>query len=266
MIVVKKMIKPKIVGVIPARYKSTRLPGKMLCDILGKSLIQRTYENTRSHPLFDSVVVATDEKLIFDHVRGFGGEVVMTSSSCLTGTDRVAEAVEKHYADADIVVNVQGDEPLLGQGVVEGIVGLLLSKEDAVMSTAATPITDLRELSDSSVVKCVFDVNGKALYFSRSPLPFGHKEGDEIAGYYRHLGVYGFKAPFLRQFASLKQTPLQKAEGLEQLKVLEHGYSIHVCVVQDDGVGVDTPEDLKRIEKRLCQKNTSLSQAALSHP
>lgn len=257
------MVKPKIVGIIPARYKSTRLPGKMLREILGKSLIQRSYENICDNPLFEAVVVATDEKRIFDHVKGFGGEVVMTSSSCRTGTDRVAEAVAHYYPDADIVVNVQGDEPLVGSEAIVGVVELLLKREDAVMSTAAAPITEMKDLYDTAVVKCVFDLQGKALYFSRSPLPFGGMSENNYT-YYRHLGVYGFKTPFLQKFATLEATPLQKIESLEQLKVLEHGFAIHVCVVQDDGVGVDTPEDLERIEKKLCQKNTSLSQEALS--
>ncbi len=257
------MVKSEIVGIIPARYNSSRFPGKMLRDILGKSLIRRSYENACRAKLFDEVIVATDDSRIYDHVVEFGGRAVMSSSECRSGTDRVAEVVRVYGVEADIVVNIQGDEPCLQPEVIRKLVETLQANESAVITTPVARIDEGRDIFDPSVVKCVFDSTGKALYFSRSPIPFPGKN-DETTGYFRHLGVYCFRREFLLKVAELAETPLQKREDLEQLKVLESGYPIHVCIVEDSAIGVDTVEDLKRVEERLCLENTSLSQGVSS--
>lgn len=253
-----------IVGIIPARWASTRFPGKPLVDILGKSLIQRTYEQAKGSSLIDCLAVATDDQRIASHVEAFGGVALMTSEECLTGTDRVHEAIQEYFPKAEIVVNIQGDEPCLDPAVVDAIIGRLQNTPEAVLSTPVTPITHPEDLSNPAVVKCVFDYHGKALYFSRSPIPFSRKEGTfhEI---FRHVGLYCFRRAFLSQYACLPPSRLQRLEDLEQLKVLEAGYPIHVCVVKEFGMEVNTPEDIKKVETFLChQENTFSSQAALS--
>ena len=247
-----KVVNTEPVGIIPARYNSTRFPGKMLHSILGKSLIRRSYENACRVELFSEIIVATDDKRIYDHVVEFGGRAIMTSAECRTGTDRVAEVVRDHGIEADIVVNIQGDEPCLQPEVIRALVEKLRANEDAVMTTPVARIDESRDIFDPSVVKCVFDSSGRALYFSRSPIPFPGKNG-ETGDYFRHLGVYCFRREFLLKYSELTPTPLQKSEDLEQLKVLERGHPIHICIVEDEAIGVDTVEDLKRVEERLCQ-------------
>lgn len=252
------MSQKQIVGIIPARYKSGRFPGKPLADILGKSLIRRTYENARRCKTLTELVVATDDQRIFNHVAAFGGEVFMTSPSCRTGTDRIAELTRRCFLDADIIVNIQGDEPCLDPAVITKLVNLLMASPDAVAVTAVVPISNPRDIFSPSIVKCVFDVvSKKAIYFSRSPIPFPRKIEPE---YFRHMGIYAFRKEFLLRFSDLPDTFLQQIEDLEQLKILEHGYPLHVCVVDDDSIGVDTPDDLKRVENFLCPENISSSQ------
>jgi len=250
----------KIVGVIPARFASGRFPGKMLADLLGKSLIQRTYENTCRSKHLQKIVVATDDERIAEHVRSFGGYAIMTSPSCPSGTDRVAEVIRHHLPDAEVVVNIQGDEPCLNPEVIDILVDDLLAQKDAVMTTPVVPLYLPEDISNPSIVKCVFTPAKKALYFSRSPIPFPQK--DHSASYFRHLGVYCFRKDFLLEYATLGKTPLQQTEDLEQLKILEYGFPIYVSMVQDDGVGVDTKEDLKRVELLLCKENMFLSPEA----
>jgi len=249
------------IGIIPARYGSTRFPGKPLIPIMGKTLIQRTYENTKSCPLFSSVVVATDDDRIFNHVKEFGGEAVMTCSQCATGSDRLAEAYKKHFHNqaVDIIVNVQGDEPCLDPSVIQNIIEVLRSDPVAVMSTAIVKIHSEEEALNPSVVKCVIDSNHNALYFSRSLIP-GNKSGkyDPNATYFKHLGIYAYRPDFLLKYTTLMKTPLQIAEDLEQLKVLEHGYRLKTAIVETHCVGVDTPEDIQKVEKILCKQNTFL--------
>lgn len=251
------MAQDQIVGIIPARWSSRRLPGKPLANILGKTLIQRTYENAQNCHLLDALVVATDDERIFDHVRSFGGTVVMTSPNCPTGTDRVCEAIERHFPQATIVVNIQGDEPCLDPLVIDELVGTIQSNPEAVLATPVTRIVDPQDIFSPSSVKCVFDKNGRALYFSRAPIPFPQNQ-KKIHDYYRHLGIYCFKRDFLFKYHAMEMSRIQEIEDLEQLKVLENGYPIHVCVVEDQGVNVDTPEDLKRLETYLCQESISL--------
>ncbi len=257
------MQKYRLIGIIPARWQSSRFPGKPLVDILGKSLIRRTYENAKRCRLLERIVIATDDQRIFDHVKEFGAEVFMTSKGCPTGTDRVGELVKKHFSDAEIVVNIQGDEPCLDPAVIDALVEKLKQTPEAVLTTPIAKITQLADIFNPAIVKCVFDHGGKILYFSRTPIPFARK-ADANSDYYRHLGVYCFRYEFLLKFIQLLPTQLQKIEDLEQLKVLESGFPIHGCLVDDQGIGVDTPEDIKRIEKFLCHVNTSSSQAALS--
>lgn len=264
---------PKVIGIIPARYGSTRFPGKALTLILGKTLIQRTYENALLCSTLDDVVVATDDQRIFDHVQDFGGKVVMTSIDCPTGTDRLNEVITNtpQYSDADIVVNIQGDEPCVDPKTIESVVQLCINDQEAVVTTAAVKFNATTEESnDTSLVKCVLDNQGRALYFSRALIPHGKKGGpQEGVDYYRHLGIYCYKTPFLRLYTSLPTTPLQRAEDLEQLKILEHGYKIAVSIVDDISIGVDTPQDITKIEEILqnhinkasCNKNISFSQA-----
>ncbi|MBT3394617.1 MAG: 3-deoxy-manno-octulosonate cytidylyltransferase [Waddliaceae bacterium] len=244
----------KTIGIIPARYGSTRFPGKPLALIAGVSLIQRTYENAVRCGCYDKLLVATDDARIYDHVKGFGGEVIMTSEQCPTGTDRVLEAANTLEAldDNDIIVNVQADEPLLGEGVVPALVNALNSDADV-----ATPVTALPEedIDDPSVVKCVIGTDGMALSFSRKIAP--HDDKGTTPTYYKHLGIYAFRYHFLKEFATLAPTPLQQAEDLEQLKILEHGHAIAIAIVEDDGIGVDTPEDITKVEKILCRQNIS---------
>jgi len=251
------------IGVIPARFASKRFPGKPLANILGKSLIQRTYENAKKSRSLDKLVVATDDKRIFDHVESFGGHAMMTPVDCPSGTDRTCEIIEKHFPTAAIIVNIQGDEPCLNPEIIDTLIDKLKTTPDAVLTTPIAKILDPSGIFNPSTVKCVFDKNFKALYFSRAPIPFPQNT-KKIHDYYRHLGVYCFRREFLMKYRNLDFSRLQDIEDLEQLKILECGYPIHTCLVEDNGIGVDTPEDLKKIEELLCHENTSLSQEGLS--
>lgn len=242
-------MKLKSVGIIPARFHSTRFPGKPLALILGTSLLQRTYEKAKASSLLDEVIVATDDSRIFDHVIGFGGKAVMTSENCLNGTVRVAEAA-KQLAGYDIVVNIQGDEPCLDPEAIDKTIQALAAHPDASAATVAAPL-DAKDYTSSSVVKCVFNLSGKALYFSRSLIP-GSK-GTPNGPFFKHIGLYAFRAPFLQVYVDLPDTPLMMAEDLEQLKILEHGFSLHITPVEKASPGVDLPEDIKKVEKFLCQ-------------
>lgn len=251
----------KVIGIIPARYGSTRFPGKPLVSILGKSLIQRTYENAKRCTLLDDLVVATDDSIIFDHVKSFGGRPVMTPVDCPTGTDRLAYAVshDDSLGHADLVINIQGDWPLLDPSVVASVISVLQNDPKASMSTAVVKIEADEDLTQSSLVKCVVDRNGNALYFSRSIIPGGLQgQRQPQVTYYKHLGIYGYRREFLMTYASLPATPLQLAEDLEQLKALEYGYSIKTAIVEHFSIGVDTPEDVKKVEHILCTQNISL--------
>lgn len=257
-----------ILGVIPVRWQSSRFPGKPLANILGKSLIRRTYENAAQCSRLQDLIIATDDSRIFEHVKEFGAKVVMTSTKCCTGTDRVNEAVKNYGCDPCIVVNIQGDEPCLDPKVIDRLVEKLESSSGAVLTTPVALIENETDIASPSVVKCIFDSQGKALYFSRSPIPYyqtGKSKNLRKCPYYRHLGIYCFKRRFLDCYTQLEKTPLQEAEDLEQLKILEHGFPIHVCIVEDQTIGVDTLEDLKKIESYLCQKeNISSLPEALS--
>jgi 3-deoxy-manno-octulosonate cytidylyltransferase (CMP-KDO synthetase) len=267
-IVIKKQAQ-KVVGVIPARYASTRFPGKPLANIMGKTLIQRTYENALRCSHLDALVVATDDRRIYDHVVEFGGTVVMTPE-CPTGTDRIAYVVahESHLQQAEIVVNVQGDEPCLDPNVTQRIIEVLQKDPDAAMSTAVVVLDSDEEAANPGDVKCVLDLNGNVLYFSRALIPGGFsldfRKNHTV--YYKHLGIYAYRREFLLKYPHLPPTPLQLAENLEQLKVLEHGYKIKTAVVDSVSIGVNTPEEIKKVEQVLCKQNSFLSQAESVRP
>ena len=240
--------------VIPARLASTRLPHKLLLNETGKTLIEHTYRAAQRAKRPSGLCVAADHEEIAAAVRAFGGEVVMTSPACASGTDRVAE-VARQLTGVDILVNVQGDEPELSGEAIDLAVNLLESNRDIVMATLATPIRDSAQLYDPSCVKVVFDARGRALYFSRSPLPHARDWRDQLltvepANFYQHIGLYAYRREFLLKLAELPRTPLEKLENLEQLRVLENGYSIAVGVIDEPTIGIDTPEDYRAFVAR----------------
>jgi 3-deoxy-manno-octulosonate cytidylyltransferase (CMP-KDO synthetase) len=245
-----------IVVIIPARFGSTRLPGKPLCDIAGKPMIQHVYERAARASLPSSVLVATDDARVVDAVTSFGGEAVLTSPDHASGTDRLAE-VARGRSD-EIVVNVQGDEPLLDPASIDRAVAALLDDEDAPLATLASPLVRVEDMLSPSVVKVVTDAAGYALYFSRSPIPsWGRQGGGDGFGAggavaaglpRRHVGLYAYRREALLRLASLPPTPLEQAEGLEQLRALHHGLRIRVAFVEQEAApAVDTPEDLARV-------------------
>jgi len=259
----------KVVAIIPARYGSTRFPGKPLALIKGKSLIQRTYENAKRCALLDELIVATDDQRIYDHVLEFGGKVVMTPTQCQTGSDRLAYVLLHHpqLQHAEIIVNIQGDDPCIHPQISTLIVEILRKDETAAMSTAVLKIESEEEANNPSVVKCVLDLNGNALYFSRSLIPSNHSlKYQQNHTYYKHLGIYAYRPDFLLKYTELPLTPLQLAEDLEQLKVLEHGYKIKAAVVNHDSPSVNTPEDIKKVEQELCKQSSFSLQAECVHP
>ncbi len=242
----------KAIAIIPARYASSRFPGKPLVEIAGKTMIEHVYRRASLAQSLQGVWVATDDQRIFDAVRAFGGLVVMTRSDHPSGTDRIAEAASA--LEADVVVNVQGDEPLLDPAEIDAVVSPFADSADLLMSTARVRILDPRDVADPGVVKVVCDREGYALYFSRLPLPY-YRSGD-AGEHYKHLGLYAYRKSFLQQYAALQPTPLEQAECLEQLRVLENGHRILVVTVEHDAVSVDTPEDLERVEA-LFQDNAT---------
>ncbi len=237
--------------VIPARYASERLPGKPLAQIDGRPMIWYVWEKARKSRLATRVVVATDDGRIAEVVKGFGGEAMMTSLACASGTDRVAEAARG--LSEEIIVNLQGDEPMMHPSVIDAVVAPLLADRAVSMTTAALLRDDPEEFLRPSVVKVVTDAGGDALYFSRSPIPHYRDAGS--GRYRKHLGIYGYRKEFLFTVAALPPSPLEEAERLEQLRVLESGYRIRVVDVAHDSVGVDTQEDLAAVKERLCGRN-----------
>ncbi len=241
-----------IAAIIPARYSSQRLPAKPLADILGKPMIQRVYERVTLSEMVSTIIVATDDERIQRVVEGFDGNVMMTPTSLLTGSDRVAYVAAK--IGADIIVNIQGDEPLINPSVIDNTVNLLLASEDAQVSTAAKRITEKDDLSNPTVVKVVLGEKNRALYFSRSPIPYlrdaiNNNEWIKEHAYYKHFGIYVYRRNALLQFSSLKISTAEDAEKLEQLRFLANGYNIVVHVTTHDSIPVDTAEDLEKVRK-----------------
>jgi 3-deoxy-manno-octulosonate cytidylyltransferase (CMP-KDO synthetase) len=233
--------------VIPARRRSTRLPDKMLLRAAGKTVLQHTYEAALKVQRAELILIATDDEEIAAEVRRFGAPVVMTSPDCPSGTDRVAEAVAA-YPHAEIVVNLQGDEPDADAAAIDRLFELLESTPSAAMATLATPIRDRRKLEDPSCVKVTFDAAGRALYFSRSPIPHAREWNDrfltaEPATFHQHIGIYGYRRSLLLQMPKWPVGRLEQVEKLEQLRVLENGEAILVAVTARATRGIDTPED-----------------------
>jgi 3-deoxy-manno-octulosonate cytidylyltransferase (CMP-KDO synthetase) len=242
----------KVVVVIPARYGSTRLPGKPLVSLAGKPMIQRVYERAKMAGRVDQVIVATDDARIVKTVEGFGGEARMTRSDHRTGTERVAEVAA--HVEGGVFVNVQGDEPLLDPAAVDTAVRALLEEPAAAISTVATVIKTPADIMDPNVVKTVLDFDGNALYFSRAPIPWVRDTGSKIqVRHLKHLGLYVFEREALLEYPTLPQGELEKIEQLEQLRWMENGWKIRVAEVEHDAVSVDVPEDVARVEKLLAK-------------
>jgi 3-deoxy-manno-octulosonate cytidylyltransferase (CMP-KDO synthetase) len=247
----------KIAAIIPARYESTRLRGKPLATICRKPMLQWVYEAVQRCNLIDQIFIATDHAEIMQACRRFGASVCMTDPAHATGTDRVAEVARN--LDARIIVNIQGDEPLLTPEAISEAITPLLEDETIPLGTLKTRIDDERDLNNANVVKVVTDAHDFALYFSRSPIPF-IKDKNTAVPVFRHIGLYVFRKDFLLTFTRLPQTVLEKAESLEQLRALEHGYRIKVPTTSYKPIGVDTPEDLVRVENILMNKKTQRPQ------
>jgi 3-deoxy-manno-octulosonate cytidylyltransferase (CMP-KDO synthetase) len=240
--------------VIPARLASTRLPRKLLLDETGKTLIQHTYESAQRAQRASGLCVAADHEEIAAAVRAFGGEVRMTSPDCASGTDRVAE-IARAMPEVEIFVNVQGDEPELSGDAIDLVIELLARDTGAVMATLATPIRTRAKLNDPACVKVVFDGQGRALYFSRSAIPHARQWDERLlaaepAVFYQHIGLYAYRREFLLRVADIPRTPLEQLESLEQLRVLESGYSIAVGVIDEPSIGIDTPADYRAFVER----------------
>jgi len=240
----------KFLGIIPARYASTRFPGKPLVDMLGKTMIQRVYEQVIG--VLDDVYVATDDQRIFDAVKAFGGKVVMTSQNHQSGTDRCYEAFTKIGERYDVVINIQGDEPFIKPSQIKLLQSCFEDKNTQI-ATLVKPFeldADFDVLSNPNSPKVVLNKNMQALYFSRSVVPYlrGKEQTEWIKNhvYYKHIGLYAYKADVLKEITALPQSDLEKAESLEQLRWLENGYVIKVGITNEETIGIDTPEDLKR--------------------
>ena len=245
--------KQTVVGVIPARFGSSRFQGKILADICGKPMIQRVYEQSKKSNLLDRLIVAVDDEQVRKCVQEFGGEAVMTRSDHKSGTDRLAEAVEK--LDADIVVNIQGDQPILDAAMIDEAVQPMLKDAELQMSTLKIKIGE-EDYNNPDVVKVVTDENDFALYFSRALIP--HSRDKAAVDIFEHVGLYVYRKDFLLEISKMPQTTLEKIEMLEQLRVLEQGYRIKVIETRCDrisGISVDTPEDLDKVEKIIKEMN-----------
>lgn len=244
----------RILGIIPARFASSRFPGKPLVNIGGKSMIRRVYEQVSQTERVEKVVVATDDRRIYDHILEFGGQALMTGTEHRSGTDRCAEVAEV-LPEFDIIVNVQGDEPFIQPQQIELAVQPLLDDPACQIATLAKKISDPDLIQNPHIVKVVFNNSRRALYFSRSPLPYVRNRPPEnwpkVGKFYKHIGLYAFKSSVLRKIAALPPSPLEKLEGLEQLRWLENGYAIQVSLTKRETIGVDTPEDLERVQRLL---------------
>ena len=257
-----------VLVVIPARYGSTRLPGKPLVLLDGKPMIQHVYEGAARASSVDEVVVATDDQRIVEAVARFGGTAVMTSVSARSGSERVAEVARSR--NAQVILNVQGDEPLIHPEMVGQLAEFLSRRQAVPMASLMTRLTRTEDLANPNVVKVVVDRDGFALYFSRALIPFvrervGKNTPTPLVAW-KHLGIYGYQRHFLLQFPHLEPTPLEQLEQLEQLRALEHGYRIKVLETRHDPVGVDTPDDVKRVEQLLRQGAGDVGQGRTPRP
>jgi 3-deoxy-manno-octulosonate cytidylyltransferase (CMP-KDO synthetase) len=241
-----------IICIIPARLNSSRFPGKLLAMACGKTVLQRTYESAIGSSKIDEFFIATDDDQIADHAQSFNAKVIRTSSTCQNGTERIAEALHRvpRLQKASAVINLQGDHPCTRPTTLDCIAGLLLENPQAQISTAVRPIRSREDFLSPHVVKCVFDKSGRALYFSRSPIPYS-KNDCNLSCCFQHIGIYGYRTDLLMQIKTMQDTGLQRSEDLEQLRFLELGCQIKVAVVEDEAIGIDTPQDLAKLEKLL---------------
>jgi 3-deoxy-manno-octulosonate cytidylyltransferase (CMP-KDO synthetase) len=239
----------KILGVIPARFASSRFPGKVLARIASKTMLQHVYERVSMARYLTSTMIATDDQRVYDAARSFGALVRMTRDDHLSGTDRVAEVASAE--NAEIIVNIQGDEPLIDPAAIDAALLPMVHEPGIVMATLKKKIEDPREITDTNVVKVVTDLQGDAIYFSRCAIPF-HRDGtggEHIPRYFKHIGLYVYRRDFLLGYSAFPVGPLEQAERLEQLRALENGYRIRVVETEYESLGVDTPEDLERVCK-----------------
>lgn len=239
----------KILCVIPSRIRSTRLPRKPLLPIQGKPMVQWTYENALRCNILDDVIVATDCDEIADVISNIGGKVVMTDPDLPTGSERVAAVAESH-PDMDVIINLQGDEPFIKPGMLEQLVSPYLTGDMPDMSTLAYPLAP-NKVNDPGAVKVITDLHGNAIYFSRAPIPFYRTE--QKAPVYHHIGLYAFRRDFLMVYKTLAQTPLELTESLEQLRAIENGYKIRVCLTEDRTLEINTPEEYEQAQHFVYQ-------------
>jgi len=241
----------EVLGIIPARYASTRFPGKPLIDINGKSMIRRVYEQAKSAGLAE-VLVATDDERILAHVQGFGGKAVMTAAHHQSGTDRCFEAYKLHDEPYEYIVNIQGDEPFIRPEQIN-LVASCFENSGTQLATLIKKITTAEELFNVNAPKVVINKAGEALYFSRSPIPFCRNVPNDIwhqqHTYYKHIGIYGYRADIMEQITQLPPSPLELAESLEQLRWLENGFRITTALTEFETIGIDTPEDLLKVQQ-----------------
>jgi 3-deoxy-manno-octulosonate cytidylyltransferase (CMP-KDO synthetase) len=246
----------QVVCIIPSRYESSRFPGKPLADLCGKPMIQHVYERVLRAKTVSLAAVATDDERIFTAVQAFGGRAVMTSARHRSGTDRIAEAVgTMALQDDDIIVNIQGDQPLFEPVQVDEVVGPLVEYDSVPMSTLIYQIVRKEEITHPNAVKVVFDRDHFALYFSRATIPFIRDIGKK-AEYFKHHGIYAYRRGFLRIFTALPEGVLERLEALEQLRALENGYRIKVVITRYDSVEVDTPQELERVRRLITGEET----------
>jgi 3-deoxy-manno-octulosonate cytidylyltransferase (CMP-KDO synthetase) len=246
-----------IVGIIPARFASTRLMGKPLADICGKPMIQHTWQSAKKAKLLDKVVIAVDDEKVFQVAKSFGAEVYLTPRDVASGSDRIALVASK-LPEAQIIVNIQGDEPFIKGKMIDEAIEPMLFDKKVSLSTLAKKITTVEEMKAASVVKVVFDYNNYAMYFSRAPIPFARDartnlERVENAEMYKHVGLYVYRKEVLQKFTTLRQTDLEMTEKLEQLRFLEHGFKMKIVVTEYDSLSVDTPKDLE-LARRYYEK------------
>lgn len=257
----------RTIGIIPARWKSQRFEGKVLAKLNGKPLIQHVWERAKESKVLDDLIIAADNDEVIKAVQAFGGKAVYTSKDQPSGTDRIAEVVNP--IDVEVVVNIQGDEPLIHHSMIDGLANALLEDKTVPMATVVKKITDKKEILNPNVVKVVIDKDSCALYFSRSPIPhyrrggehhsildiyswlFAHPEEGKNEFYYKHIGIYAYTKDFLFTYTNLPKSHLEEIEKLEQLRALENGYKIKTIETEFDTVGVDTPEDLRHVEEKL---------------
>jgi len=244
-----------VIGVIPARYQSTRFAGKVLADIMGKPMLQHVWERAKQSRMLDDLIIACDNEIILKAAAKFGARAVMTSKEHTCGTDRISEVVNP--LEVKIVINIQGDEPLVHPMMIDSVARSLMEDKTLNMATIMRKIETTEQVFDPNVVKVVVDKNNFALYFSRAPIPFLAPNSDiEQVVYYKHIGLYGYTKDFLFTYKNLPVSNLEKTEKLEQLRVLSEGFKIKVIQTPFDTIGVDTPEDLERVKEQL-QKGIS---------